>query len=153
MAATVLLVLAAAGMSEASDRLKQRTFQFALEVIELARTFPKTEPGPTVCRQLTRSATSVGANYRAACRARSHAEFTSRIALVAEEADESQYWGGGAGGARLTIVDMLAKLQEGGSELRAIFPPSSPPPRQHLRRQKPRQQLPDFKLPNFQIHP
>ena len=137
MAATVLLVLAAAGMSEASDRLKQRTFQFALEVIELARTFPKTEPGPTVCRQLTRSATSVGANYRAACRARSHAEFTSRIALVAEEADESQYWLSLAAGARLTIADMLPKLQQEASELCAIFSRSASTARQHVRAQKP----------------
>lgn len=53
-------------MSEQADRLKERTFRFALDVIELTKTFPAEEPGPTVRRQLAKAATSVGANYRAA---------------------------------------------------------------------------------------
>ena len=56
-------------MSEQADRLKQRIFQFAIDVIDLITQFSKSDPGATVVRQLAKSATSVGANYRAALRA------------------------------------------------------------------------------------
>jgi four helix bundle protein len=108
-------------MSEQADRLKERTFRFALDVIELAKAFPVDEPGPAVRRQLTRAAMSIGANYRAACRARSHADFTSRIAVVSEEADESVYWWDVAAGARLTTSPALPRLQQESLELTAIF--------------------------------
>jgi four helix bundle protein len=110
-------------MSEQADRLKERTFRFALDVIQLTRTFSSEEPGPTVRRQLTKAATSVGANYRAACRARSHADFTSRISVVAEEADESAYWLDVTAGATLTTAApaALEKLQQESRELTAIF--------------------------------
>ena len=78
-------------VSEQADRLKERTMQFALDVCELIKLIASVEPGPTVKRQIAKSATSVAANYRAACRARSHAEFTARIGLVAEEADETLF--------------------------------------------------------------
>ena len=83
--------------------------------------FPVEEPGPTVRRQLIKAATSVGANYRAACRARSHADFTSRIGVVAEEADESVYWLDVAAGAKLTTSRGLPRLQQESHELTAIF--------------------------------
>jgi four helix bundle protein len=108
-------------MSEQADRLKERTFRFALDVVELTRTFPAEEPGPTVRRQLAKAATSVGANYRAACRARSHADFTSRIGIVAEEADESVYWLDVAAGVKLTRSSELPRLQQESCELTAIF--------------------------------
>jgi len=108
-------------MSDQADRLKERTFRFALDVIELTRTLPLDEPGSTVRRQLTRAATSVGANYRAACRARSHADFTSRISVVAEEADEAVYWLDVTAGATLTQASALEKLQQEARELTAIF--------------------------------
>ena len=76
-------------VSEEAERLKERTKRFALDVLELIKLLPASEPGPTIRRQLTKAATSVPMNYRAACRARSHAEFTARISVVAEEADES----------------------------------------------------------------
>jgi four helix bundle protein len=79
------------------------------------------EPGPTVKRQLATSATSVGANYRAACRARSHAEFTARIGVVAEEADETVYWLDVIADARLTTSPALPNLQQEAKELLAIF--------------------------------
>jgi len=75
-------------VSEQAERLKARTMQFALDVSALLKVLPASEPGSTVKRQLAKSATSVAANYRAACRARSHAEFTARMGTVAEEADE-----------------------------------------------------------------
>ena len=79
-------------MSEAAERLKERTMRFALDVCEMIKHLPHAEPGPTARRQLAKAATSVAFNYRASCRARSHAEFTAKIGLVAEEADESQGW-------------------------------------------------------------
>jgi four helix bundle protein len=84
-------MLGVSTVSEQADQLQERTFRFALGVIELTKTLPTTEPGPTIRRQLTKAATSVGANYRAARRARSHAEFTAKIGVVAEEADETVY--------------------------------------------------------------
>jgi four helix bundle protein len=79
-------------MGEQAERLKQRVRRFVLGVIALIQRLPPTEPGPTVRHQLAKSATSVDMNYRASCRARSHAEFTAKIGLVAEEADETASW-------------------------------------------------------------
>src|SRR5213083_2879767 len=79
-------------MSEKTEQLKQRTKQFALCVLDLIEQLPNTVRGRVLANQLARSATSVGANYRAACRARSRAEFASKLGTVAEEADESLYW-------------------------------------------------------------
>ena len=72
--------------------LKPRTKQFALRVIRLTESLPKTTPAQVIGKQLLRSALSVGANYRSACRARSQADFISKMGLVEEEADESAYW-------------------------------------------------------------
>jgi four helix bundle protein len=79
-------------MGETAERLKSRTMQFALDVCGLIKQLPPTEPGPTIGRQLAKAATSVAFNYRASCRARSHDEFTARIGIVAEEADETLGW-------------------------------------------------------------
>jgi four helix bundle protein len=75
-----------------SDDLKKRTKKFALQVINTVNDFPRTKAGDVIGRQLIRSATSVGANYRSACRARSHADFIAKMGIVEEEADESLYW-------------------------------------------------------------
>jgi len=72
--------------------LKQRTKEFALRIIKLVNVLPKTSTGKTIGSQLIRSGTSVGANYRAACRARSKNEFISKLGIVIEEADESSFW-------------------------------------------------------------
>ena len=72
--------------------MKARTKAFALDVLEFARGLPASESLVDIQRQLTRSATAVGANYRSACRARSRAEFIARIGVVLEEADESAFW-------------------------------------------------------------
>jgi four helix bundle protein len=74
------------------DELKKRTKLFALRVLKLIAALPKTVAGRTIGGQLARSGTSVAANYRAACRARSKAEFISRLGVVEEEADESALW-------------------------------------------------------------
>jgi four helix bundle protein len=75
-----------------SEILKQRTKHFALLLIRLCRTIPSSQEGRIITRQLLRSATSVAANYRAVCRARSRADFVSKLGIVLEEADESLFW-------------------------------------------------------------
>jgi four helix bundle protein len=72
--------------------LKNRTRQFALRVLKLIAALPKSTVGRALGSQLVRSGTSVGANYRAACRGRSKAEFIAKLGTVEEEADESAYW-------------------------------------------------------------
>jgi four helix bundle protein len=72
--------------------LKQRTKQFALRVMKLVGALPETAVGRPIENQLVRSGTAIGANYRAACRGRSKAEFVAKLGVVVEEADESGYW-------------------------------------------------------------
>ncbi len=108
-------------MGEQAERLKQRVRRFALAVIGLIQRLPSNEPGPTVRQQLAKSATSVDMNYRAACRARSHAEFTAKIGLVAEEADETASWLELIAEAKLTDTDDLQQLREEARQLVAIF--------------------------------
>jgi len=69
-----------------------RTKKFVIDNINLYRQLPKTEEAKIIGRQLLRSSSSVGANYRAACRARSRAEFHAKMSIVVEEADESMFW-------------------------------------------------------------
>lgn len=75
-----------------NEQLKIRTKQFALRVIRLVEALPQTKTANVIGGQLLRSGTSVGANYRAASRARSPAEFIAKMGIVEEEADESIYW-------------------------------------------------------------
>jgi len=72
--------------------LKDRTKKFALRILKLVAALPKTIERRAVSNQLVRAGTSVGANYRAACRGRSKAEFVAKLGIVEEEADESAYW-------------------------------------------------------------
>ena len=74
------------------DRLRERTRALALRVIKLASSLPSTPPGRVIGDQILRSATSVGANYRAATRAKSTADFIHKMGTVEEEADECMYW-------------------------------------------------------------
>jgi four helix bundle protein len=72
--------------------LKERTKRFALETIKLVDKLPRTVVAQTIGRQFVRAGTSVGANYRSACRGRSRAEFAAKLGVVEEEADESAFW-------------------------------------------------------------
>ena len=72
--------------------LKHRTKKFALRIIKLVGALPKTMEAQEIGRQLLKSGTSVGANYRSACRGRSKAEFLSKLGIVEEEADEAAFW-------------------------------------------------------------
>ena len=74
------------------EDIKKRTKGFALRVVRLVETLPKSRTSEVIGKQLLRSGTSVGANYRAACRAKSPADFISKMGTVEEEADESMYW-------------------------------------------------------------
>jgi four helix bundle protein len=78
--------------SEPDNYLKHRSRQFGLRVIRLTESLPKSAAAQVIARQLLRSALSVGANYRAAKRARSNADFISKMGIVEEEADESLHW-------------------------------------------------------------
>jgi four helix bundle protein len=75
-----------------TEELKQRTKSFAVRVTRLVDALPNTVKGRAIANQIMRSATSVAANYRAACRARSRAEFIAKIGVVEEEADETAFW-------------------------------------------------------------
>ena len=74
------------------EDLQGRTKQFGIRTIRLIDSLPKSKSAGVIGRQLLRSATAVGANYRAACRGRSRADFVSKLGIALEEADESLYW-------------------------------------------------------------
>ena len=81
-----------ASSSVTQESLTRRTREFALAGIRLVRALPKDYESSVIGRQLVRAATSVGANYRAACRGRTRREFVARLGIVIEEADECLYW-------------------------------------------------------------
>ncbi len=74
------------------EKLRKRTTKFAVDVILFCNSLKTSKASSVITYQLVKSATSTGANYRAACRARSKSEFFSKICIVVEEADESVYW-------------------------------------------------------------
>ena len=75
-----------------AEELKKRTKEFALRVLKLVAALPNNLEGRSIGNQLVRAGTSVGSNYRAACRGRSRAEFIAKLGIVEEEADESAFW-------------------------------------------------------------
>lgn len=103
------------------EELKLRTKKFALRVIKLYRSLPKGKDAEVLGYQLLRAGTSVGANYRAACRARSQADFISKITIVEEEADESAYWIELLVESELVKKELLVELLKEANELTAIF--------------------------------
>jgi four helix bundle protein len=104
-----------------AEALKERTTQFALRILRLCRALPRTDEGRVVSRQLLRSATSVAANYRAVCRARSRAEFTSRLGVVVEEMDETAFWLDFLIQGDFLPAKRLDGLRKEAEELLAIF--------------------------------
>jgi len=104
-----------------TDELKQRTKAFALRIIRLVEALPNTSTARVIGNQLLRAGTSVGANYRAACRARSQAEFISKIGVVEEEADESAYWLELLIEAAVLSPTKVQALLDEANELTAIF--------------------------------
>jgi len=112
-------------MSEQAERLQERAMQFAIDVCALLKLLPRDEPGPTVRHQLAKCSTSTAMNYRSSRRARSHAEFTSRIGTVADEADESLGWLEFVDRAKLVATPELQRLLREANDLRNIFAASS----------------------------
>ncbi len=104
-----------------AELMKERTKRFALHVIRLCRTLPKSSESTIISRQLMRSATSVGANYRAVCRARSTPDFVSKLGVVLEETDESLFWIDLLADAGITSQDKVGMLRTEANELVAIF--------------------------------
>jgi len=124
------------GSDMTEDELKQRTKRFALRVIRLVRALPKTSEGRAIGNQLMRAGTSVGANYRAACRARSRADFASKLAIVEEEADESAYWMELVVEADLMKKELVGPLLSEANELVAIMSASRQSVRSKIKNQK-----------------
>jgi four helix bundle protein len=103
-----------------SEQLKGRAKEFAIRVVRLFRALPKTDEARVIGKQLLRSATSVAANYRAVCRARSKAEFVARMGVV-EEIDETVLWLELLAEAGIMRQSRLGGLQSEANELLAIF--------------------------------
>ena len=104
----------------AGDDLKKRTRAFALRVIKMCEALPKGRTADVIGRQLLRSATSVGANYRAACRAKSRADFVAKMGIVEEECDECLYWMEILVDAGLVKQQRLSQLMREAHELLSI---------------------------------
>jgi len=102
------------------EEMKGRTKQFALRAVGLVEALPRGRTADVLGRQLLRSGTSVGANYRAACRAKSTADFIAKMGIVEEEADESLYWMELLIEAGIVKDDLLESLMKEGDELLAI---------------------------------
>jgi four helix bundle protein len=108
-----------------ADELKARTKRFALETLAFRRTLPATDEATDIGRQLVRSATAVGANYRSACRSRSDAEFAARIGVVLEEADEPAFWLEIITESGVSNRPQALRLLNEANELTAIFAAST----------------------------
>jgi four helix bundle protein len=109
------------GALDRAEAMKRRTKQFALRVLKLVQALPKQDEARTVGRQLLRAGTSVGANYRAVCRARSRKEFISKMNVVVEEADEAVFWFEILVEGGIVREGRMRSIMKEGNELLAIF--------------------------------
>jgi len=107
------------GMRNEPD-LKRRTKAFALRILKLVDALPKTTAGRALALQIVRSGTSVAANYRAACRARSTADFIAKMGIVEEESDETLFWLELLEESELVSATKLAAIKREANELIAI---------------------------------
>jgi four helix bundle protein len=104
-----------------ADELKLRTKKFALRIVKVFQSLPRSEDARTLGKQLLRSGTSVAANYRAVCRSRSKAEFVARLGIVVEEIDETVFWLELLVESAIISPVRLDNLQREANELLAIF--------------------------------
>jgi len=104
-----------------SAELLERCKKFAIEIILLVRKFPKSVDGYAIGRQLIRSGTAIGANYRSSRRAKSHADFVAKMKVCGEEADESVYWLMLTDETKLLSDSKVNELLKEANELTAIF--------------------------------
>ncbi|GAB2981895.1 four helix bundle protein [Mucilaginibacter puniceus] len=101
--------------------LKRRTQKFAVDVIKLIEVLPNSSSLNVLSKQLIRSSTSIGANYRSACKGKSTADFINKIIISEEEADESIYWFELMEESGLVSTSLIAPLKKEATELTAIF--------------------------------
>lgn len=99
---------------------KDRTKRLALQVIKMTESLPSTRAADIIGRQVMRSATSVGANYRAACRAKSTGDMLAKLAIVEEEGDETLYWFELLTEAKIVPAEPLARLMKEADEIVAM---------------------------------
>lgn len=118
------------------EELKKRTYHFALAIIKLIGELPNTKAGNTAGYQLVRSGTSVAANYRTALKARSNADFISKITVVEEESDESLFWLELIRDSDLLPAERLQSLIRESKELTAIFTSTGKTSREKIRNSK-----------------
>jgi four helix bundle protein len=120
-----------------STELKRRTMDFAVSIIKMADLLPNKQVGWTISNQIIRSSTSVAANYRAVCRAKSDKDFVYKMSIVIEEADETMFW--------IELIknigvvkntELLNTLQLEANELVAIFTSSAKTVKSRLNRIK-----------------
>ena len=104
-----------------SEDLRQRTRNFAIRIVRLFRALPKSSEAKVMGKQFLRCGTSVAANYRAVCRARSKAEFVAKLSIVVEEMDETLFWVEFIGDLNLIRPARLARLSDEANQLTAIF--------------------------------
>jgi four helix bundle protein len=104
-----------------ADELKERTKRFGLRIMKLVDALPQSMAGRAIGSQLIRAGTAVGANYRAACRGRSKAEFVAKLGVVVEEADECGYWLELIMDGELLSRQQVEPLHKEANELAAIF--------------------------------
>ena len=106
---------------EKAAELKGRTKSFAIRIVTLFRSLPRSPDAQTLGKQLLRSGTSVAANYRAVCRSRSRAEFIAKMGMVMEEADESAFWLELLSETGVIKAERTRNLLKEANELVAIF--------------------------------
>jgi four helix bundle protein len=123
-------------MSEKSEQLKARTEAFAVAAIRFCDTLPNTVAGRRVSQQLIDASTSVAANYRAACRAYTDGLFVSKLAIVDEEADESELWLRLIRQTGLQTRTSIRDLEQEAHELASIFSASIRTARTNLRKRR-----------------
>jgi four helix bundle protein len=111
--------------NEIAEQLKERTMRFALRILRFCRALPQDWEGRFVADQLFRAGARTSANYHAACRARSHRDFTNKLGMVLEESDESVFWLTFAGRSGMNESVDQKELPAEGRELLAIFTQSA----------------------------
>ena len=118
------------------DDLKDRTKKFSIAILHLIELIPRIKSGNTISNQIIRSGTSIGANYRAACRAKSDKDFLNKIIIVEEEADETLFWLELLIDSKMMKKDLLEPLIKECNELVAIFTASGRTVRNRLEAMK-----------------
>jgi four helix bundle protein len=115
------------------EDLIKRTMNFAIRIVKMTDHLPKNELGGTLADQILRSATSVGANYRAACRSKSKKDFINKLKIVEEEMDETIYWISLIEECELIKPEKMSQLKVEANELLAIFVASLKTAKENLR--------------------